>query len=103
MTEHTDDAAVDAFAARMKAKLAKKRADGRDGWQTCAPIDLAQMLIDHIVKGDPVDVANFAMFLGSLDVYPGSIRAALRMALAEWVRENTRACVEFASSGERGK
>lgn len=29
---HTDDAAVDRFAAAMKAKLAKAREKGRGGW-----------------------------------------------------------------------
>jgi hypothetical protein len=97
MTEaEKDDAAVDAFAARMKKKLAKKRAEGRHGWRTCAPIDLAQMFIEHIGKGDPVDLANFAMFLGSIDVYKGSVRAALRMALVEWVTEHAQCRVLFS-------
>lgn len=61
-----DDLAVDAFAAAMKAKLAKKRAEGRGGWDdptVCSVAFLAQMLHSHIIKGDPVDVANFAMML----------------------------------------
>jgi len=61
--QHTDDIAVDRFAAAMKGKLAKKRAQGRGGWEECPPEDLTAMLIRHIGKGDPVDVANFAMML----------------------------------------
>ena len=62
---HEDDLAVDRFAAVMKAKLAKKRDDGRGGWSgpECSEETLSHMLRDHVVKGDPVDVANFAMML----------------------------------------
>ena len=64
-TAHEDDLAVDRFAAVMKAKLAKKRDDGRGGWSgpECSEETLSHMLRDHVVKGDPVDVANFAMML----------------------------------------
>ena len=62
---HEDDLAVDRFAAVMKAKLAKKRDDGRGGWSgpECSEETLSHMLRDHVGKGDPVDVANFAMML----------------------------------------
>lgn len=65
MNAHADDKAVDRFAAVMKAKLAKKRADGRGGWQgdACTADRLSSMLREHVEKGDPVDVANFAMML----------------------------------------
>lgn len=63
---HPDDLAVDAFAAAMKDKLAKAREKGRGGWQTCPPEELSRMLREHVEKGDPRDVANFAMFLWSL-------------------------------------
>lgn len=63
---HPDDVAVDRFAAAMKAKLAKKRAEGRAGWgnkEDCSQDRLSLMLRAHVAKGDPVDVANFAMML----------------------------------------
>lgn len=63
---HSDDIAVDRFTAAMKAKLAKKRAQGRGGWddeRVCSPDDLARMLVEHLPKGDPVDIGNFAMML----------------------------------------
>lgn len=62
---HSDDLAVDRFAAAMKAKLAKKREEGRGGWDgpTCSAEILSQMLRKHVEKGDPVDVANLAMML----------------------------------------
>lgn len=65
---HPDDLAVDAFAAAMKAKLAEARAKGRRGWDdkiACSQHRLSQMLRDHVDKGDPRDVANFACFLWS--------------------------------------
>ena len=60
---HTDDDAVDRFAHAMKAKLAKKRGEGRGGWENCPAETISKMLIDHVAKGDPVDVANFCMML----------------------------------------
>ena len=63
---HADDLAVDRFAAAMKAKLAQKRAEGRGGWndkEDCHAHYLSKLLRDHVEKGDPVDVANFAMML----------------------------------------
>ena len=63
MGSKEDDLAVDRFAEVMKAKLAKKRTEGRGGWEQCSPIVLSTMLREHVDKGDPVDVANFAMML----------------------------------------
>lgn len=63
---HPDDLAVDRFAAEMKAKLAKKRAEGKGGWddrEWTTGLFLSQCLWEHVAKGDPVDVANFAMML----------------------------------------
>lgn len=63
---HSDDVAVDRFAIGMKYKLAVKRAEGRGGWDDpaqCTTKHLAELLRDHIAKGDPLDVGNFAMML----------------------------------------
>ncbi|MCV6588019.1 MAG: AlpA family transcriptional regulator [Marinobacterium sp.] len=63
---HPDDVAVDVLATAMKAKLALKRAQGFNDWTDPLPHsndDLAQSLVDHLAKGDPVDIANYAMFL----------------------------------------
>lgn len=64
--QHSDDIAVDRFAEAMKAKLDKKRDQGRGGWETAKPEYLSQLLLDHVAKGDPVDVANFCMMLHNL-------------------------------------
>ncbi|MCH6203889.1 hypothetical protein L3V16_08535 [Brucella ciceri] len=63
---HADDLAVDRFAIAMKQKLAKKREEGRGGWENkdeCSAEYLSYLLIQHIWKGDPVDIANLAMML----------------------------------------
>lgn len=63
---HTDDLAVDRFAAAMKAKLAEKRAQGYHGWddpEDCTIEHLSNLLVKHVGKGDPVDVGNFAMMI----------------------------------------
>lgn len=63
---HTDDAAVRRFAAAMMRKMAVSRKKGRHGWddETICPTErLQEMLIGHLAKGDPLDVANFCMML----------------------------------------
>lgn len=63
---HPDDVAVDRFAAAMKAKLAKKRREGRSGWddeEDCSALWLSSLLREHVEKGDPLDVGNLAMML----------------------------------------
>lgn len=63
---HPDDVAVEVFAARMKTKLRKKREEGYGGWnkpEECHATFLREQLRNHLHKGDPVDVANYAMML----------------------------------------
>lgn len=63
---HPDDIAVDRFAAAMKEKLAVKRAQGRSGWddpEQCNIDYLVRLFHDHVSKGDPIDIGNFAMML----------------------------------------
>jgi len=61
-----DDIGVNNFARAMSAKLAFKRAEGYYGWNDktlCSAEHLSTLLRKHVEKGDPVDVANFAMML----------------------------------------
>lgn len=62
---HPDDLAVDRFAAAMKRKMAKQRDKGYGGWEgpTCTMEFLQDALVDHLPKGDAIDVGNFAMML----------------------------------------
>lgn len=69
-SQHPDDIAVDKFAEAMKAKMAKQRAKGYSGWddENQFPAErLQSMLANHVAKGDPVDVGNFAMMLWNRD------------------------------------
>ncbi|XKM40299.1 hypothetical protein A4U53_030675 [Rhizobium ruizarguesonis] len=63
---HPDDIAVDNFAAAMKVKLAEKRSQARGGWDDkddCSALWLSELLREHVEKGCPLDVGNFAMML----------------------------------------
>lgn len=62
----TDDEAIDKFAEAMKAKMRLAKSKGRGGWETCSPDKLRHEMLQHIVKGDPVDVANYAMMLHTM-------------------------------------
>lgn len=66
LEKHPDDIAVDKFAEAMKEKLANQRAKGYKGWddkELCPDGSLQPLLVNHVYKGDPVDVGNFAMML----------------------------------------
>lgn len=66
-----DNLMVDELAKAMKIKLAKKREEeGYGGWHDADFDRLANLLVGHIAKGDPVDVANFA---GMLYVLTGAV------------------------------
>lgn len=61
-----DNQCVIVFSAYMRQKLAEARDKGRGGWwnkDECTQGELSKMLIEHLFKGDPRDVANFCMFL----------------------------------------
>lgn len=63
---HSDDKAVLRFADAMIQKMAKKRAEGYNGWpdpKLCPADKLNYLLNEHLQKGDPTDVGNFAMML----------------------------------------
>lgn len=85
-----DDNAVDRFAAAMKAKMAKSRLKGRSGWDDatqCSTLALSELLWEHVGKGDPVDVANFAMMLNSRGaaIAPRhAVGTAPTMAASDW-------------------
>lgn len=54
---------IEEFSERMLRKLKHKSRQGYKGWETCKHGDLVQLLINHVDKGDPIDVANFCAFL----------------------------------------
>lgn len=73
-----DDVAIEQFADAMRKKMARKSKEGREGWQNCSERSLARMLIEHIEKGDPVDIANFAMMLWHNKAHRSAIPKELR-------------------------
>ena len=86
---HPDDLAVDRFAPAMKTKLAAARAKGRGGWDdkaSCSGEHLAQLLIEHLTKGNAgtfEDIANFAMMLHQRGDDPQLLRTASVLRDAE--------------------
>ena len=72
-SQYADELGVERFAQAMLVKLAKKRNEGRHGWNLthgesgndwgCTVRDLETMLRQHLAKGDVVDVANFCMMI----------------------------------------
>jgi len=83
--------AIERLSNAMILKLDKKRAEGRGGWQTASAETLSQMLINHVAKGDPVDVANFCMmlFMNGQSIVTErsaipSIFAGVQEAIATW-------------------
>lgn len=62
--QHFDDRMIDVFAQAMKNKMAIKRDAGWGGWNSdvnCTDESIARLLIGSVIKGDPVDIANYAM------------------------------------------
>ena len=86
---HDDDIAVDKFARMMKAKLAAARAKGRSGWddpEVCTVESLADMLVEHLFKGNAnnfVDIANFAMMLHLRGADPGVLVTATNQRVTD--------------------
>lgn len=81
---HPDDLAVNHFARAMKAKLRAAREKGRAGWSDplqCSAEYLAELLVDHLPKGNAgnfEDIANFAMMLHQRGEDPKCLADAIR-------------------------
>lgn len=74
-----DQRAIANFAAAMGEKMERKAMQGRGGWkdpEQCSVNYLADLLIDHVYKGDPVDIGNLAMMLHQRHAPPGTITLA---------------------------
>jgi hypothetical protein len=101
--QHPDDAAVDRFAAAMKDKLAEKRRQGYGGWDRpseCRLEFLSRKLRQHVAKGDPVDVANFAMMLhqrGSMITPPDGV---IEFDTADLIADLLEALKDLASESK---
>ncbi|WP_211441455.1 hypothetical protein [Collimonas humicola] len=81
-----DDHAVDLLANAMKKKLQLKREKGSAGWNDMGQRTgehLAQLLLKAVAKGDPIDVANFAMMLFCRHEDHGALKAAYAAAITQ--------------------
>lgn len=87
VTKHPDDEAIEAFAAAMRQRMATKREEGREGWQDADPEVLAEQLLAALMKGSPVDVADWAMMLHALEAQPEVVSSALRYQLGTLERQ----------------
>lgn len=60
-----DDCLTQMSVIAMNLKLAKARAKGRTGWwrDECTIEALKSMLVEHVAKGDMVDVMNIAAMI----------------------------------------
>lgn len=58
------EALINDFADTLLKKLKQKFLEGKDGWDDPAWLraDIIRQLLEHVEKGDMVDVAAFAMF-----------------------------------------
>jgi excisionase family DNA binding protein len=66
VAQHPDDDAVDTFAGKMRARMAEKRDQGREGWESAGVDELGLKLLRSIADGDPIDVGNYAMMIDAL-------------------------------------
>jgi len=55
--------ALDAMVSAMSEKLYRKYIEGYSGFEGASEEHLNRLLHEHLLKGDPVDVANFCAFL----------------------------------------
>lgn len=83
---HSDDDAIDTFAAAMRDKMARSRAKWGNDWLGIDIPRLQVSMTDCVRKGDPIDVANYCMMLwhrgGPTKVVYGSQPPKLLDALA---------------------
>ena len=102
---HPDDLAVDRFAAAMKEKMKRSRDIGRGGWddpEVCKIEDLGKMLVDHVAKGDPVDIANFCMMLHQRSVGRSDAVYTIRGAWLDGMNRHHEALEVFRKIEEAG-
>lgn len=97
VVQHPDDDAVLSFTEEMSKRMAEKRAEGRNGWETADPEDLRLKLLRSIADGDAIDVANYCMMLHSLGA---DTSHTLENWLAQVLHERRWPCV-LTSQNER--
>ena len=59
-------AGIERFTIAMRDKLNRKRKAGRGGWNKpdeCSVEYLRELMLEHMSKGDPIDIANLCMMI----------------------------------------
>lgn len=85
-----DCAAVLQSALGMVEKMRISSEKGRGGWhdpQRCSLESLTRMFLDHIQKGDMIDVMNFAMMVWSRGAGQFSSKAEMAAFMTEQLKE----------------
>jgi hypothetical protein len=78
LNEKVDTEALSYFAVLMELKMRKSRDKGRGGWfdpKACSDEKLRRMMVEHVLKGHWVDVANFCMMLNTRETIPEELKA----------------------------
>jgi hypothetical protein len=100
---HADAAAIMEFAAAMASKMHQAAMKGHFGWENpdlCTTESLQRALQEHVVKGDPVDVANYAMMLHARGAGSASASLQTNMLLDNlMMRAALRAVLDEVSPG----
>lgn len=79
---HSDDIAVDRFAAALKAEMAEQQAKGRSGWDDpaqCHVQDLAISIVRQIDNGNLLAASNYAMMLFNRGAWPADLVGAMSL------------------------
>lgn len=77
---HSDDIAVDRFAAAIKSEMAAQRARGRGGWDDpaqCHVQDLAASMVRQIDNGNILAASAYAMMLFNRNCWPADLVGAM--------------------------
>lgn len=100
---HTDTLAVVDFAAAMATKMHQAAMKGHCGWdnpEACTTEALQLALREAVAKGDPIDVANYAMMLharGAGTSMPSAFNVLFLENMA--MREALRAVLDEVAPG----
>lgn len=100
---HTDAIAISKFAEAMATRMHQAAMKGHGGWddrERCTAADLQVQLRQAVAKGDPIDVANYAMMLharGERSTMPDAFNVMFLENMA--MRDALRAVLDEVSPG----
>jgi hypothetical protein len=98
----SDAKAIDGFAVAMKEKMAHCSMKGRAFWQQTRPEVISMLLRQAVEKGDPVDVADYAMMLWHMGAPINSPVVTVSTALSAVALEGIKATFKAAAQDAQG-